>query len=127
MPNYMLLLYSEEVDEERQAERWAEMPEWLRITDSLREAGLLVANSPLHGSHSATTVRVRDLETHLTDGPFAVTKEVLAGYYILSCSNLDEALRHAARLPTARYGSVEVRPIMEMSEIPNQDRPADSG
>jgi hypothetical protein len=127
MPNYMLLLYAEELDEARQAERWAEMPEWLRITDSLREAGLLVANSPLHGSHAATTVRVRDLETHLTDGPFAVTKEVLAGYYILTCSNLDEALRHAARLPIARYGSVEVRPIMEMSEIPIQDRSAGSG
>jgi hypothetical protein len=127
MPNYMLLLYAEELDEARQAERWAEMPEWLRITDSLREAGLLVANGPLHGSHAATTVRVRELETHLSDGPFAITKEVLAGYYILSCANLDEALRHAARLPIARYGSVEVRPMMEMSEIPIQDRRAGSG
>src|SRR3954468_21307785 len=124
MPNYMLLLYAEELEEARQAERWAEMPEWLRVTDSLPEGGLLVANAPLHGSQAATTVRVRDLETHLSDGPFAVTKEVLAGYYILSCSNLDEALRHAARLPIARYGSVEVRPIMEMSEIPIQDRSA---
>jgi hypothetical protein len=121
MPNYMLLLYSEEVDEAGQAARWAEMPEWLRVTESLREAGLLVANSPLHETHTATTLRVRNEETVLTDGPFAVTKEILAGYYILSCSNLDEALRHAARLPTARYGSVEVRPLMEMSEIPWAD------
>lgn len=118
MPNYMLLLYSEEVDEAEQAARWAEMPEWLRVTKSLRDAGLLVANNPLHGTHAATTVRVRNEATQLTDGPFAVTKEILAGYYILNCSNLDEALRHAARLPTARYGSIEVRPIMETSEIP---------
>jgi hypothetical protein len=115
MPNYMLPLYADELDEAGQAERWAEMPEWLRITDSLREAGLLVTNSPLHGSHAATTVRVRDGEAQLTDGPFAVTKEVLAGYYILNCSILDEALRQAARLPTARYGSVEVRPVRRRS------------
>ena len=67
---------------------------------------------------TATTVRVRGGETELTDGPFAVTKEVLAGYYLLDCDDLDEALRHAARMPTARYGSVEVRPVMAMSEIP---------
>jgi hypothetical protein len=123
----MLLLYSEEVDEAGQAARWAEMPEWLRVTESLREAGLLVANSPLHETHTATTVRVRNEEVELTDGPFAVTKEILAGYYVLSCSNLDEALRQAARLPTARYGSVEVRPIMEASEIPRADDVASAG
>jgi hypothetical protein len=95
MPNYMLLLYSEEVDEVGRAERWSEMPEWLKVTESLREAGLLVANGPLHGADSATTVRVRNGEMELTDGPFAVTKEILAGYYVLSCANLDEALRHA--------------------------------
>lgn len=127
MSNYMLLLYAEELDEQRQAERLAEMPEWLRITESLREAGLLVANGPLHGSHTATTVRVREGEAQLTDGPFAITKEVLVGYYILDCPNLDEALRHAARLPIARYGSVEVRPVMEMSEIRIQEIEVGSG
>jgi hypothetical protein len=120
----MLLLYAPEVDEAEQAQRWAEMPRWLEITESLREAGLLVANAPLHAADTATTVRVRDGEAELTDGPFAVTKEVLAGYYILDCSDLDEALKHAARLPMARYGSVEVRPIMEMSAIPVPDQAA---
>jgi hypothetical protein len=115
---YMLLLYSPEVDEAEQAERWAEMPLWTEITESLRDAGLLVANAPLHVVKSATTVRVRDAETELTDGPFAVTKEILAGYYILECADLDEALKQAARLPTARYGSVEVRPVMDLQEIP---------
>jgi hypothetical protein len=119
MPEYMLLLYAPEVDEaEPQQDRWAEMPLWLAVTESLRRAGLLVANGPLHPVASATTVRVRGDETELTDGPFAVTKEVLAGYYVLNCADLDEALHHAARMPTARHGSVEVRPIMDTSEIP---------
>src|SRR5512133_2186147 len=76
MSQYMLLLYAPEVDEAGQAERWAEMPLWLEVTESLREAGLLVANDALQPVASATTVRVREGETELTDGPFAVTKEV---------------------------------------------------
>jgi hypothetical protein len=118
MPDYMCLLYAPEADEETAAERWAEMPIWNEVTESLRAAGVLIANNPLHPVDRATTVRVRDLEVELTDGPFATTKEVLAGYYLLRCRDLDEALRHAARLPTARYGSVEVRPVMDASEIP---------
>jgi hypothetical protein len=111
MPEYMLLLYAPEVDEAGERDRWAEMPLWLEVTESLREAGVLVANAPLQPVGSATTVRVRDGEAELTDGPFATTKEFLAGFYLLNCADLDEALKHAARLPTARYGSVEVRPI----------------
>jgi hypothetical protein len=113
MPDYLLLLCAEEGDEETQAERWAELPLWHEINDSLREAGLLVANDALHPAASATTVRVRGEEVELTDGPFATTKETVAGYYVLRCRDLDEAVEHAARLPIARYGSVEVRPIME--------------
>jgi hypothetical protein len=116
MPHYMLLLYSTDPTPGERQERWAEMPLWLEVTESLREAGLLVANSPLCPVDTATTVRIRDGETEITDGPFAVTKEVLAGYYLLDCPDLDEALRQAARLPMARYGSVEVRPIMDVSE-----------
>lgn len=100
------------------------MPLWTEVTDSLREAGLLVANAPLRGTDTATTVRVRDGETDLTDGPFAVTKEILAGFYLLECADLDEALRQAARLPTARYGSVEVRPVMGAGEVPASDAAA---
>jgi hypothetical protein len=116
MPEYMLLLYAPEA--EKPEDRWADMSLWSEVTESLRTAGLLVANSPLHPVTSATTVRVRGGETELTDGPFAMTKEFLAGYYVLNCADLDEALRHAARMPTARHGSVEVRPIMSTSEIP---------
>ncbi len=125
MPEYMLLLYgSESADEAERAQRWAEMPLWDQVNASLRDAGVLVAHAPLHSVESATTVRVRGDETELTDGPFAVTKEVLAGYYVLDCADLDEAIRQAARLPWARYGSVEVRPIVADDEIPRPDRSA---
>jgi hypothetical protein len=125
VPEYMLLLYgSESADEAERARRWAEMPLWDEVNASLRDAGVLVAHAPLHSVESATTVRVRGDETELTDGPFAVTKEVLAGYYVLDCADLDVAIRHASRLPWARYGSVEVRPILPDDEIPRLDRSA---
>ena len=120
----MLLYGSESADEAERARRWAEMPLWDEVNASLRDAGVLVAHAPLHSVESATTVRVRGDETELTDGPFAVTKEVLAGYYVLDCADLDVAIRHASRLPWARYGSVEVRPILPDDEIPRLDRSA---
>jgi hypothetical protein len=114
MSQYMLLLYSrDDVDEQVRARRWAELPEWDALTEELRAAAVWVANAALHPVESATTVRVRDGEAALTDGPFAVTKEVLAGYYLVECADLDEALAIAARLPIARYGSVEVRPVVQ--------------
>jgi hypothetical protein len=113
MPQYMLLLYADQADPAEQAEREAEMPVWIEINESLREAGLLHATGRLAPPDSATTVRIRGGETELTDGPFAVTKEMLGGYYVLECADLDEAIRQAERLPLARYGSVEVRPIVQ--------------
>jgi hypothetical protein len=118
MPEYMCLLYQDEADEETTAARWAEVPIWDEVTESLRAAGILISSNALHPVDRATTVRVRDTQVALTDGPFATTKEVLVGYYLLHCNDLDEALRHAARLPTARHGSVEVRPVMQREEIP---------
>ena len=111
MPRYMLLLYADEPDAKEREEREGELPVWRQFTDSLREAGLLLGSDRLHPVDSATTVRVRDGETEITDGPFAVTKEYLGGYYLLDCADLDEALKQAARVPLARYGSVEVRPV----------------
>jgi hypothetical protein len=113
MSRYLVLLYAPEGEEPVDRQRLAQLPLWLELTESLREAGLLVANGALHRTEAATTVRVRNGETEMTDGPFAVTKEVLAGFYVLDCNGLDEALRYAARFPTAQYGSVEVRPIIE--------------
>ena len=116
MAQYMLLVYQEEVDAAEQAEREREMPVFVELHRSLREAGLLVGVQRLRSVESATSVRVRDGETEITDGPFAVTKEVLAGYYILDCADLDEALAQAARLPMARWGTVEVRPVVSADE-----------
>jgi hypothetical protein len=113
MPNYMLLLYSPEVSAAEQAQRESDMAKWIALNDEWSEAGSLVASGRLHPTATATTVRIREDETELTDGPFAITKEILGGYYILECANLDEALRRAERLPIARFGAVEVRPIMD--------------
>ena len=122
MSQYLMLLYAPEGDEATEQQQWAELPLWLELTEGLRDAGLLVTNGALHRADTATTVRVRNGEVDMTDGPFAVTKEVLAGFYVLDCDSLDEALRHAARFPAARYGSVEVRPIMGPGDIPGGGR-----
>ena len=116
MPRYMVLLYADEVDPAAQAERNAELPAWQELTQSLRESGVLVSNSPLRGVDTARTLRVRDDATEVTDGPFATTKEVLVGYYLLECGDLDEALEVAERMPLARYGSIEVRPAADLGE-----------
>jgi hypothetical protein len=116
MSQYMLLVYHEEVDPAEQAEREKVTPALVELHRSLREAGLLVGVQRLHSTESATSVRVRDGETQITDGPFAVTKEVLAGYYVLDCADLDEAIKHAARLPMAAFSTVEVRPVVPPDE-----------
>src|ERR671919_2460552 len=116
MAQYMLLVYQEEVDAAAQAEREQVTPMLVELHAGLREAGLLVGVQRLHSTQSATSVRVRDGQTEITDGPFAVTKEVLAGYYVLECADLDQALEQAARLPMARWGTVEVRPVVSADE-----------
>jgi hypothetical protein len=116
MARYMLLVYSEEVDAAEQAERERVTPLLAELHAGLRDAGVLVGVNRLHSTESATSVRVRDGETEITDGPFAVTKEVLAGYYIVECADLDEALKLAARLPMAPWATIEVRPVMPAEE-----------
>jgi hypothetical protein len=124
MSQYMLLVYQEEADATEQAERERELPMFVEFFRSLRKAGLLVGVQRLHSPDSATSVRVRGGEAEITDGPFAVTKEFLAGYYVLECPDLDEALRQAARFPGARHGTVEVRPVMPVDEWVNRARDA---
>jgi hypothetical protein len=124
MAQYMLLVYEEEVEPAEQAEREQVTPMLMELHASLREAGLLVGVHRLYSTQSATSVRVRDGQAEITDGPFAVTKEVLAGYYVLECADLDEALRHAARLPMAPWATIEVRPIMPADEWLNTARRA---
>jgi hypothetical protein len=116
MAQYMLLVYHEEVDAAVQAEREKVTPTLAELHAGLREAGLLVGVQRLRSVESATSVRVRGEATEITDGPFAVTKEVLAGYYVLECADLDQALAQAARLPMAQWGTIEVRPVVSAQE-----------
>src|SRR6476646_5814774 len=116
MSQYMLLVYEEEVDEAGQAERQGHLPLFVELHRSLREAGLLVNVKALRPPETATSVRVRDGATEVIDGPFAVTKEVLAGFYLVECADLDEALALAARIPPARWGTVEVRPVVPVDD-----------
>jgi hypothetical protein len=85
---------------------------WMDYTRQLQESGAMVAGDALQGLDTATTVRVRDDETLVSDGPFAETKEMLAGYYLVDVADLDAALAWAAKIPSVGYGSVEVRPVM---------------
>ena len=118
MPNYMLLLYAPEpADDAEIAARDADLPEWKRVLEEFNANGTFVGSGRLLPVDTATTIRVRDHESELTDGPFAVTKEVLGGYFILDCEDLDAATAAAEKLPVARYGSVEVRPLMSPEEM----------
>jgi hypothetical protein len=113
---YMLLIYGAEncwTEDERQAC----MIESMEISDELEKQGKWIASSPLHSVTTATSVRVRDGRKQITDGPFAETTEQLGGYYIIDVDNLDEAIAIAARLPPARKGTVEIRPLFPLPEL----------
>jgi hypothetical protein len=112
---YMLLLYVTDRPEPGGAESAAAREAIMAFHRECSERGVLVASAPLQRPETATTVRVRDGETLNIDGPYAETTEWPGGYFILDCGDLDEALELAARCPTAHRGSVEVRPIMEVS------------
>lgn len=113
---YMLLLYADENlgPQPGSPEQAAQMQEWFAYSEALEKSGALVSGEPLQGTETATTVRVRNGETVLTDGPFAETKEILGGFYMIDVDDLDAALDWAARIPLAPYGSVEVRPLLEL-------------
>lgn len=111
---YICLIYADESVERQGPETEQLMKDYWAFTEEVRAAGKMVAGDALESATTATTVRVRDGQTLTTDGPFAETKEQLGGYYILDCADLDEALAWAAKIPSARLGSVEVRPIADM-------------
>jgi hypothetical protein len=110
MPQYTLLMYHPTEKELSGEEIAAQRPLWAKFHKDLVDAGLLVANQGLDRADVATTVRVRDGETQITDGPFAETKEYLAGFFLIDVPDLDSALEWAARMPSVTWGSVEVRP-----------------
>ena len=111
---YMLLIYSTEgsMGSMTDDERSAFMGEYYAYTEGLRAAGAFVAGDGLQPTATGTSVRVRDGKRLVTDGPFAETKEQLGGYYLVEAASLDEALDWAAKIPSARFGTVEVRPVM---------------
>lgn len=117
---YMLLIYGSEscwTEDERKTC----MIDSMGICDELEKQGKWIASSPLHSVATATSVRVRDGQRQITDGPFAETTEQLGGYYIIDVDNLDEAIAIAARLPPAKKGTVEIRPLFDLPERPQHN------
>jgi hypothetical protein len=112
---YMLLIYGEPdaAPAPGTAEFDLQHKHWMTYTDELIATGKMVGGDALQATDTATTVRVRAGDRLTTDGPFAETKEVLGGYYVIEADGLDEALDWAARMPNINYGSVEVRPILD--------------
>ena len=110
---YLLLIYRNEADLGKLGadDRKQMMADYGAFTQSIIQSGHFAAGDGLQPTTTATTVRVRDGKTLTTDGPFAETREQLGGYYLVEAKDLDEALAIAARIPGARYGSIEVRPI----------------
>jgi hypothetical protein len=114
---YLLLIYDPE-------STWQTMPAakraelhgaYMRFTQDIKTSGHYLGGNALQPTHTATTVRVRDGKPATTDGPFAETREQLGGYYLIEAKDLDEATKIAARIPSSEFGSIEVRPIMDMS------------
>lgn len=120
MPRYAALIYDIPSGTDPSPEEWARvLEEYNAFGDAAAAAGVLVAGEALEGASTATTVQVsggtKDGDVIMTDGPFAETKEVLGGFYLLDCANLDEALAWARRIPGAWYGKVEVRPCVDFA------------
>jgi hypothetical protein len=114
---YMLLIYEDEhaLDE---AEREQCYGESTQLVHELSSSGHCLAAAPLQPTSTAASVRVRDGQRFVTDGPFAETREQLGGYYLVDARDLDEAIGIAARIPGARRGTVEVRPLIELAGMP---------
>ena len=117
---YLLLIYNNETE-------WNAMPqdqmmamygEYFAYTEGIKASGHYIGGNPLQSIATATTVRVRDGKRSVTDGPFAETKEQLGGYYLVEAKDLDEATELASRIPGAKVGSIEVRPIQQMGAPP---------
>ncbi len=113
---YMFLLYGPPMPGPGTPEAATLLADWTAARAAMAEAGVLIDCAPLQPSAASTTVRVRDGETLLSDGPAAEIKEVFGGFTLIECDGLDDALKWAARLPTAHDGKVEVRPLIQVSD-----------
>ena len=119
---YLLLICRDEPvwDKLSVTERQGIYAETLKLSEELTARGQYLGGFPLHPASSATSVRVRDGKRLVTDGPFAETREQLGGYFLVEANNLDEAIAIAARVPMARKGTVEVRPVIDIPGLPNR-------
>jgi hypothetical protein len=115
---YMLLVYLDEENALTGPEREHCYVESAQLCQDLAQSGHYLAASPLHPTSTATSVRIRDSKRLVTDGPFAETREQLGGYFLIDARDLDEAISIAARIPGARFGTVEIRPILEITGLP---------
>jgi hypothetical protein len=111
---YALLIYTDQADSLTSEEARARVAEYGAFTQAITDEGLMRGGEALEPVTTATTVRVRDGETLVTDGPFAETREQLGGFYLVEADGLDRAIDAARRIPGPRAGSMEVRPIMEV-------------
>ena len=123
---YMLLIYGDEhaLNETERQECYRESAQLAHQIDS---AGQYLAAAPLHPTSTAASVRVREGKPLVTDGPFAETREQLGGYFLIDARDVDEAIAIAARVPMARRGTVEVRPVIEIAGLPDSRPPAAAG
>ncbi len=112
---YLCLIYQDESVSQKLPKAEAEKihGEYLAFTDKIKKSGRCLGNNGLQPTRTATTVRVRNGKVTTTDGPFAETKEQLGGYYLIEARDLNEAIQIAAKIPSARFGSIEVRPVWE--------------
>jgi hypothetical protein len=117
---YMLLIYFHEQSLVDEAEREACYVESTQLAQQLHASGKFLGANPLHPTAMATSVRVRDGKRFVTDGPFAETHEQLGGYFLIEARDIDEAIGVAARIPMARRGTVEVRPVIEIPGLPTE-------
>lgn len=114
---YMLLIYQEEksLSESERSQCYQDSAAFAR---GLHERGQYVSAAPLHPTSTATSLRVKDGKRVITDGPFAETREQLGGYFIIQAENLDQSIEIAAQIPAGRWGTVEIRPVMEIAGLP---------
>lgn len=117
---YLLLIYLDEKHPLSEAERQACYAESIELAHQLHANGQYLGANPLQPTTMATSVRVRDGKRLVTDGPFAETREQLGGYFLIQANDLDEAINVAAKIPMARKGTVEVRPVIEIPGLPNK-------
>ena len=113
---YLCLIYGDENLAEKMPKAEAEKMygEYFAYTDDIKKSGHYIGGNPLKATSTATTIRVRNGKVSTTDGPFAETKEQLGGYYLIEAKDLNDAIQVASRIPGARFGSIEVRPVQEI-------------